>query len=206
MSARYSNRRRLAPGLSWSLLPSVLPLPLLTLSLLLAACSSGSSDLPNAESGEPGVGSSVDGDSGSTDSPGAVDARDVDADDRDAGGLDASSGDTEDVEAAPLVLDVPSGEATIELLTAARGGGKHPLLEWSELADAIYYGVYLYAPSGEPYWFWRGEATSVYVGGAIQLDDNAMGVAVTADLTWGVIGYSDDGAVLGVSSRLPLAP
>lgn len=201
MSARYFNRRRLAPGLSWSLLPSVLPLPLLTLSLLLAACSSGSSDLPNEESGETSGEPSVDGDSGSTGSSSAADVGDVDADD-----LSTSDGDAGDVEAAPLVLDVASGEATIELLTAASGGGKHPLLEWSELAGASYYGVYLYAPSGEPYWFWRGEATSVYVGGAIQLDDNAMGVAVTAELTWGVVGYSDDGVVLGVSSRLPLAP
>ncbi len=118
------------------------------------------------------------------------------------------AGDSEEIDTsdAPLVLAVPSGQATIALNTPTTGGGKHPLLEWSELPDAEYYGVYMYAPSGDPYWFWRGESASVYVGGAVQLDDDAMGVAVTAEMTWGVVGYASDGSVAGVSELAPLAP
>lgn len=106
----------------------------------------------------------------------------------------------------PLVLAVASNEATISLETASEGGGKHPLLQWSELDGVDYYGVYVYAPSGDAYWFWRGAESSIYVGGSVQLDDDAMGVAITAEMTWGVVGYSEDGEVVGVSVLAPLAP
>lgn len=106
----------------------------------------------------------------------------------------------------PLVLAVPSGEATITLDTPESGGGKHPLLKWSELDGTAYYGVYIYAPSGDAYWFWRGETNEIFVGGSIQLDDDAMGFAITAEMTWGVVGYSEDGSVVGVSELAPLAP
>lgn len=38
------------------------------------------------------------------------------------------------------------------------------------------------------------------------LNDDALGVAVAEGMTWGVVGYRDDGAVVGVSQLVAIVP
>ena len=153
--------------------------------LVLSACST------NSDSG------SVSPTTVSADSAG--EAENVTGDDNPIpGNNDTSEQATETTAPARLVLAVESGQATIDLEPVG-SGSLHPLLSWSELTDASVYGVYLYTSSGEPYWFWRGPTNEVFVGGSIQLNDDALGVAAAPGMTWGVVAYDLNDNVIGVS-------
>ena len=94
----------------------------------------------------------------------------------------------------------------IDLLTATEGGGTRPVLEWSEVPDADHYGVYLYAPSGEIYWAWRGYTTSIVVGGEPRLADTSPGPSVVGGMSWAVVAYSADLLPLAVSPEAAISP
>ncbi len=90
--------------------------------------------------------------------------------------------------------------------TAETGDGIRPLLEWDAVLDADHYGVYLYAPSGATYWAWRGTETSVFVGGATQIREDAAGPSIADGMSWAVIAFDADLLPLAASPLRPIAP
>jgi hypothetical protein len=94
----------------------------------------------------------------------------------------------------------------IVLRTPTSGGGERPLLEWERSAGAEHYVVFLYAPSGEAYWVWSGDDTSVHVGGEPQLGPGSPGPNVVEGMSWAVIAYDADMVPVAVSERRPIAP
>lgn len=90
--------------------------------------------------------------------------------------------------------------------TPEAGGGFRPELQWDAIDGADHYGVYLYAPSGDVYWSWRGMETQVFVGGAIQLSDSAPGPSVADGMSWAVIAYDADLIPVAASPMRPIAP
>ena len=97
-------------------------------------------------------------------------------------------------------------DGAIVLQTPASGGGERPLLEWEPSAGAEHYVVFLYAPSGEAYWVWSGDDTSVHVGGEPQLGPGSPGPDVVEGMSWAVIAYDADMVPVAVSERRPIAP
>jgi hypothetical protein len=99
-----------------------------------------------------------------------------------------------------------SGLPDIEQLTATDSGGRRPLLEWAAHDGAMYYIVAVFSPSGEIYWGWRTSDTSVPVGGNPQLDEDALGPAVSTGMTWSVIAFDETGDPVATSAIRPISP
>lgn len=99
-------------------------------------------------------------------------------------------------------LDLPGLEQTTE----TQGGGRRPVLEWASIEGADYYIVALFSPAEKIYWGWRTSDTSVPVGGAPKLDEDALGPAVSNGMTWSVIAFGADGNPMAASARRPISP
>lgn len=98
------------------------------------------------------------------------------------------------------------GVELIEQLTAVSGGGFRPILEWSAVAGANRYYVVVSGPSGNVYWGWRTEETSVPVGGIPRLDEDAIGPEVAEGMTWMVTALDAEGQIIAISARRPIGP
>lgn len=99
-----------------------------------------------------------------------------------------------------------AGLPPVELTTEQQGGGDRPLLEWSSVDGADYYGVHLYAPDESIYWTWLGHETSVFVGGETQLSDTMPGPSVVDEMTWSVVAYDAELLPIAVSNVRPISP
>ena len=97
-------------------------------------------------------------------------------------------------------------DTVISQATDESGGGIRPLLEWTAVPSADHYGVYVYAPSGATYWAWRGDNTSVFVGGATQIREDAPGPSVSDGMTWAVVAFDANLLPIGASAIRPIAP
>ncbi len=118
----------------------------------------------------------------------------------------ADAADEPDAEAG-LAADLEAvGVSTVELVTPEAGGGRRPLLEWEPVDEAVEYQVVLLTPSGDPYWGWITEETSVPVGGTPALDDGAAGPSVVAGMTWSVSAYGTDADLVGLSGHRSISP
>jgi hypothetical protein len=116
----------------------------------------------------------------------------------------ATTTTAEVVEPGPALFEGLDGD--IILKTPTSGGGERPLLEWEPFAGADHYAVFLYAPSGEAYWVWSGDATSVHVGGEPLLAEGSPGPNVAEGMSWAVIAYDAAMVPVAVSERRPIAP
>jgi len=119
------------------------------------------------------------------------------------GGSVATTAPEADQPGPPMFEGLDGG---IVLRTPTSGGGERPLLEWEPSAGAEHYVVFLYAPSGEAYWVWSGDDTSVHVGGEPQLGPGSPGPNVVEGMSWAVIAYDADMVPVAVSERRPIAP
>lgn len=97
-------------------------------------------------------------------------------------------------------------EVVIAQHTPESGGGLRPRLIWDAVDGADHYAVYLYAPSGEAYWAWRGRETEVFVGGATQLADGSPGPSVSDGMSWAVVAYDADLLPVAASPMRSITP
>ena len=124
-------------------------------------------------------------------------------------GSDTDTTDTTDATtttappAEPLFAGV---EGRVVLLTPTSGEGTRPLLEWAPVDGAHHYAVYLYAPDGDVYWAWTGEATSVHVGGDPVIEEGLSGPSVAEGMSWAVIANDEDLLPIAVSEQREISP
>jgi len=163
-------------------------------SLVLAACSSGS------------------GDGATTTVPGDATATTVVAE---AGSTTAPAGDaaTATTEPAPAtttttVVEAPAitGAAVIEQTTPTSGEGPRPLLAWEPVEGTATYTVVVYTGTGAPYWSSVTDEPGIYVGGPLQIPAGRTGPNVSDGYTWVVYADDADGNLLAVSPQRPIAP
>lgn len=77
-------------------------------------------------------------------------------------------------------------------------GGERPTLSWSPVEGATEYSVVVADGQGVPYWGWQGEETEVTVG------EGAPTPVVDAEMTWTVVAYDAQGAVVWESGERPV--
>ncbi len=83
---------------------------------------------------------------------------------------------------------------------------QRPLLEWEPVEGAAQYSVSVFAPSGEGYWAWRTEGTSVPLGGEPRLRDEVSGPSTAPGMTWSVLALDADGRPIAASVESLLRP
>lgn len=98
------------------------------------------------------------------------------------------------------------GAELIEQTTPESGGGTRPLLEWVAVDGAALYFVNIYTESGGPYWSAVTADTNTYVGGPLQIPAGRSGPNVAEGYTWVVYAEDVDGTLLAVSATRPIAP
>ena len=123
-----------------------------------------------------------------------------------AGTTTTTAVDTTTTVAAPVEPYFGGFETVIVQTTPHSGEGVRPLLVWEPVDDADHYAVYLYAPDGAVYWTWRGEAPEVYVGGEIQIREDAPGPSVVEGMTWSVVAFGEDLIPMAASPLRAIAP
>lgn len=104
----------------------------------------------------------------------------------------------EPVRPFPWLVDLP-------LLTEP-SDDLRPLLAWAPVDDAVLYSVTVTAPTGEAYWAWQTDATSVHLGGDPRLDDDQSGPSTLPGMTWSVIAFDADDRPVAASVEAVLHP
>lgn len=85
-------------------------------------------------------------------------------------------------------------------------GTNRPQISWEAVAGADRYSLVILTDGGESVWAWSGTDTSVVVGGAGEVDRPGLGARVPTP-SWGLVIASDpDGAVLAVSQPTAVGP
>lgn len=160
-------------------------------SLIVGACSSGSSDTNTPATTGTSTTSSESADT--TVAGGAGEGTDV---------TTAPETTTRTVAEEPAI----AGVDLIELSTPTSGGGTRPLLEWAAVDGAALYFVNIYTETGGPYWSAVTAETSTCVGGPLQVPAGRTGPNVADGYTWVVYAEDADRTLLAVSAQRPIAP
>jgi len=84
-------------------------------------------------------------------------------------------------------------------IKAKANDGERPKFSWPAVGDAVEYSLVVQTLKGKPYWAWRGEETTVYLGGVDKPSKNASGPIITKAAQWQVIAYAQDGNIVGAS-------
>lgn len=111
---------------------------------------------------------------------------------------DQTDAPAEPVRPFPWLVDLP-------LLTEP-SDDLRPLLAWAPVDDAVLYSVTVTAPTGEAYWAWQTDATSVHLGGDPRLDDDQSGPSTLPGMTWSVIAFDADDRPVAASVEAVLHP
>jgi hypothetical protein len=99
------------------------------------------------------------------------------------------------------------GADEISLKAKQNGAGAHPRLRWDDVEGATEYVVLVTRANGKPYWATSGAETEVrFGGGPLDAPDDSAGAALTKKMSWQVMAYDADGALVGSSSERPIAP
>jgi hypothetical protein len=105
----------------------------------------------------------------------------------------------------PLLAWADSAE--IVQLTPTEGAGAFPLFEWEAVDGAVTYVLLVFdTENGSAYWAWEGEATSIYLGGAEVPLEDASGPVLLRPMSWSVLAFDAEGALVGVSAVRAIAP